>query len=117
MPPKTEGTSLSPQEMTLLMSIIRHKTGNIADMTDWDQVAIDSGYKNVANAKTMFSRLCKNKLGKSDNPSGGSGVPSGGVVKSGTPKAQKAAPKKAKANIEQQTKVKEESDDVDDEEV
>ncbi|KAL9089072.1 MAG: hypothetical protein Q9165_005885 [Trypethelium subeluteriae] len=115
MAPKTDGITLSPQETTLLVNFIRHKTGNITDMTDWNLVAADSGYKNAANARTMFSRLCKNKLERSSNSSGGPETPSGGVGKAGTSQGPKTNSKKATSKSAKQAKVKEESDGTDDE--
>lgn len=93
-------------------------------MTDWEQVATASGYKNVTNAKTMFSRLCK-KLEKSNSDGqyrsdlllqgstihivAGTESPSGGVSKASTTQGKtKAGPKKA---VKRAKAVKEEYDD------
>ncbi|KAI9684860.1 MAG: hypothetical protein M1822_005508 [Bathelium mastoideum] len=93
MPPKFDALSLSASEINLLVSVIRFKTGNLLNMTNWHEVAAACGYKNVANAKTMFSRLCKNKLEKSVG--NGGEAPSGGVAKAVTGQGKKKdSPKK-----------------------
>ena len=99
-------------------------TDGLQSMTDWEKVATASGYKNAANAKTMFSRLCKNKLEKStdDGKHTSSLVlhdsPAHAIADTKAPKAtktqgkRKAQPKPAGKT----TKVKEEEEDDDDEE-
>lgn len=45
--------------------------------SQWEQIAIDSGYKNAASAKSTYSRLCKSPTDKGGGPlSGGPKTPS-----------------------------------------
>lgn len=56
---------------------------------DWDQVALDAGYKDSKNAKVMWSRLEKKLVDAATRPAGGNDDEAGGNAPATPTKAGK----------------------------
>ncbi|KAL1854886.1 hypothetical protein Daus18300_011304 [Diaporthe australafricana] len=56
--PKKSGGHLNEKQTKLLVAMAQNTVGKVD--YNWEQIAVEAGYKNVATAKTMYSRLLLN---------------------------------------------------------
>ncbi|KAK2607799.1 hypothetical protein N8I77_006449 [Diaporthe amygdali] len=73
-----KGAQLSEKQVKLLATMTQNTIGKVE--YNWEKIAAESGYKNVASAKTTFSRLCTqmNGGGSSKSPADKGGAPVAG---------------------------------------
>ncbi|KAI3398139.1 hypothetical protein diail_9761 [Diaporthe ilicicola] len=76
--PKKGSAQLNEKQTKLLVAMAQNTIGKVE--YNWEKIAVDSGYKNVASAKTTWSRLLSNMsngTGKSPTDKGDAPVAGG----------------------------------------
>ncbi|CAF9921986.1 MAG: hypothetical protein ALECFALPRED_001989 [Alectoria fallacina] len=52
-------SELKEKELQLVAAMVKNFNGSIYAFVDWNQAALDAGFEDAKNAKTMWSRLAK----------------------------------------------------------
>ncbi|KAA6409774.1 MAG: hypothetical protein FRX48_06386 [Lasallia pustulata] len=116
--------TLSEKEMDLLYACVEYSKGEYAASIDFDKVAAKVGYKDAANARTMFMRLKRSKMSGGHTPAASSsnaatadGSPAEGTNKRKASSGMtKPAAKRGRKNKAAKATAVKQDDSVDDEE-